>query len=160
IVLPGRGDGSFETFVRYGPSFTPAYVADLTGDGKADLVSDGTTMHIGNGDGTFGEATNLPIGGIPSYKRIGDFTVDGRNDIAVPDYPSATLLVYPGIPGGISPVPIRTPVGGRPYIFHSGDFNQDRKLDLMVVYLESGTLQVLEGNGDGSFLPGFTMPMQ
>ena len=163
VVLLGRGDGSFESFARYGRSFAPAYVADLTGDGIADLVSDQALMNIGNGDGTFGESTMLPIAGVVSYKRIGDFTGDGRNDIAVAlfeDYPSGTLLVYPGIPGGISSVPIRTPVGWRPYLFHTGDFNQDAKLDLMVVYLESGTLQVLNGNGDGSFIPGYTMPLE
>jgi hypothetical protein len=74
-------------------------VADLNGDGKADLIitySGGSThpvsrdVVLGNGDGTFGSTINVPNTGVPppaivpSMLVIADMNGDGRLDLVFP----------------------------------------------------------------------------
>lgn len=69
-VLHGHGDGTFDPPAAVYPSgglvplSTPA-LADFNGDGKLDVVIGNTltgniTLRDGNGDGTFGPATDYP----------------------------------------------------------------------------------------------------
>jgi hypothetical protein len=98
-LLLGVGDGTFS------PSVTleingiggVVVVGDFNGDGNADLAAtnflfyDGNpyggtnTMSIllGNGDGTFANATTQALGSQPNSAVIGDFNGDGRSDVAV-----------------------------------------------------------------------------
>src|SRR5262249_12608715 len=62
--------------------------ADLNADSKLDLVVanyDDATVSIlaGNGDGTFGRATNYLVSPKPSGLIITDFNFDGRLDVVV-----------------------------------------------------------------------------
>lgn len=98
IVL-GRADGTLA------PGYTvPAFeyplgvtVADVTGDGRPDLVMDhGPTMISvapGLGDGLFGEAHGYATRGATGEARVGDFTGDGRPDVFVPQGGVGELLV-------------------------------------------------------------------
>jgi hypothetical protein len=70
-VLLGRGDGTFKPPIFFMIPNDPAYpastveIADLTGNGKEDLVYEGgflTYVLLGNGDGTFGPATPIGLG--------------------------------------------------------------------------------------------------
>lgn len=95
-VLLGNGDGSFKTPVFYsapGFSFESAAVADLDGDGIADLVlsqfwSGGpASILLGNGDGTF-QAGKTVVANVPlssGYLAVADFNGDGLPDIALPN---------------------------------------------------------------------------
>src|SRR5262249_48269205 len=62
-------------------------IADLNGDGKADLVATytdpGVSILLGNGDGTFGPAVNYATNYGPQTVAVGDFNLDGRPDLAV-----------------------------------------------------------------------------
>ena len=56
-VLLGNGDGTFEEPKNYPTTYpcASASVADVNGDGRLDIITDGMDVLLGNGDGTFTE---------------------------------------------------------------------------------------------------------
>lgn len=98
-VWLGNGAGKFtfshSTFAGYAPAF--AAIRDMTGDGRNDIVvansPDSVGVLLGNGDGTFQPA--LPVAVLPwpyaygyvgsgaQALAVGDFSGDGRPDVAV-----------------------------------------------------------------------------
>src|SRR5262249_2343747 len=97
-VLLGNGDGTFQPAVKYAVGSYPASIIanDFTGDGLLDLaVADqgnvnsggtdpgGVSVLLGNGDGTFQPQITYSAGSGPSSIVAGDFTGDGRHDLAV-----------------------------------------------------------------------------
>jgi probable HAF family extracellular repeat protein len=109
-VLIGNGDGTFQPEIDYpvDPNLTPqaVAVADLAGNGKADVVTvndDGTpgpfgrstdfsagsvSVLLGDGDGTFRNEVSyaLPAASHPDAVTIADVNGDGIPDIVVADY--------------------------------------------------------------------------
>jgi hypothetical protein len=161
VVLMGLGTGQFAEPVTYpsGSSY-PAVVwpADLNGDRALDLVTsnyDGTmSALLNNGIGGFGTATVFPsgTGAYASQFVLGDFNSDGRQDIAIADYPGARLYTLTGNGDGTfqSPILLSTPI--RPRAIVAGDFNQDGAADLAIAGSDySGSLAVLLGDGNGTF---------
>ena len=87
-ILLGDGHGNFQppvtqqTFAGSYPG--PAYLADLDGDGKLDLVLavESSVLWLKNTGGAFGPATTLTaIGGDNRNFSIADFNGDGKPDI-------------------------------------------------------------------------------
>ena len=150
FVATGKGDGSFNTptfvaapsFVQsgqtdYSESLTNLWVADVNGDGKADVVytySDqaygvsayyqGVAVQLSNGDGTF------------------------------------------QAPKGIQMTSTTAPTNPMPMVVQAGDANQDGKLDLFVMQGTRQTggsvtekLQLYLGKGDGTFGSAMTPPV-
>ncbi len=86
IILLGNGDGTFQAPIDSSQSFFPTslngsgsyvrgwVVADFNGDGKPDLaanvVAEGVTVMLGNGDGTFQTAAYTPV--TMGYSRLDD----------------------------------------------------------------------------------------
>ena len=136
-VVPGNGDGTFQTALNYTVGTNPigVVVADFNGDGNLDLAvanygSGNVSVLLGNGDFTFQNAVNYSVGGAPNAIVVGDLNGDGKLDLIVSD--SNGFVVLPGNGDGTfgNKLVYSTTYGGVEYIA-VGDFNGDGKLDLV-----------------------------
>lgn len=166
-VLLGRGHGRFAA-----PSVYPGHngpgalaVVDLNVDGTSDLVAGNLnndyagltstiSVRMGNGDGTFGNATEVAVGRYSGVVLTGDFNEDGKPDLASVNAESRTVSVLVGDgAGGFSSI-VEYPTGDLPLGGTVGDMNRDNHLDIVVTNHQDNTVTILHGRGDGTFAPG------
>lgn len=159
-VLLGRGDGSFGILAEGAlarPIDWGAQLADLTGDGRLDLVtsmagpSSGGVIHVrpGLGDGTFGPGIESPITRHAEGIAVGDFDGDATPDIAYAYYElgyNRTGFLKGQGDGSFGPTQFLwssadDPVG-------AADFNGDGHLDLVALSAVWVTIYPGLGNGD------------
>jgi hypothetical protein len=140
LVWLGNGNGTFGAATHYSTNSTIHAVsaADLNGDGKLDLITDGVDVLLGNGDGTFTQGASVPL--LSNFEvpvAVGDFNGDGKLDVGVLNLPcrtcnsQVTLLLGDGKGNFRSPLqfPLSSPsVDG----FSAADFNNDGLLDYVV----------------------------
>ena len=162
VILPGNGTtalGAPRT-VGPGPDEGLALSADMDGDGKRDLVSqgsEGVLVYPGNGDFTFGTPASLPDMNGPIDGIIADLNGDGRRDLAVANVvASISIFLNQGallFTAADIAIPRATDVT-------SADVNRDGRTDLLVSAGRaeefgsaegSGFVLMLAGNGDGTF---------
>jgi FG-GAP-like repeat/Putative Ig domain len=155
VVALGYGKGAFNSAADlYAPGSGVA-VGDFNRDGKLDLAvaEDGVVaVWLGDGDGTFTQASGSPIsvGNGLSAIVVGDFNGDGKLDLAVADLSGNAVHVVPGNGDGTFQAPIPIAVGHGPAAMVAGDFNNDGKLDLATANGDD-TVTLLLGSGDGMF---------
>ncbi len=191
-VFLGNGDGTFQSEVSYasggyddtsalGLSY-PAYVADVNGDGKPDLLvvnelggSGGSGVIgvlLGNGDGTFQPVVGYGSGG--SYATslvVADVNGDGKPDLVVGNCGASGAGCLNKLPGAIGVLLNKGDgsfqaaksysTGGSQYLVHNGsitvaDVNGDGKPDLIEPNEGGDTVGVLLNNGNGTFRPAVT----
>ena len=179
-VLLGKGDGTFNALTPTAPfaqspcavftkqSNCAIAVGDFNHDGHADLAvtsGDDYTVSVlkGNGQGAFTPFAGSPIGtgNFPEAVKIGDFNNDGFQDLAVANANDGDVYVLLGNGDGtFTPAP-GTPVaaGGFPFFLAVADLNNDGKADLAVVNGRTNTVTLLQGNGDGTFTPFPSSPI-
>jgi hypothetical protein len=180
-VLLGNGDGTFQAAVAYGSgSFDALFVAvaDVNGDGKADLVvgncqadrcgngSLGGTVGVllGNGDGTFQTALSYGSGGQFAYSvAVADVNGDGKPDLVVANYCDGSRFCGNGSVGvllgnGDGTFRAAVPYSAKGFAdsIAIADVNGDGQLDVLVAdFLAPNSSRsrvgVLLGNGDGTF---------
>jgi FG-GAP-like repeat len=172
-VLLGNGDGTFQPALTYdsgGYLATSIAVADVSGDGKSDLIvtscaSNTTTICptpsrngvvgvlLGNGDGTFQPAVSYDSGGAGAWSvAVNDLNGDAKDDLAVADYSSScTVGVLLGKGDGtFQAVTVYGSGWSGAVSVAASDVNGDGAPDLLLS-CQGGEIAVLLGNGDGTF---------
>ena len=161
-VLLGNGDGTFQPQVTYAVGLFPDAIVtgDFTGDGRTDLAvvnsgiyPNGGTVSVllGNGDGTFQPQVTYAVGTHPDAIVAGDFTGNGRLDLAVANFLDKTVSVLLGNGDGTFQPQVTYAVGTHPDAIVAGDFTGNGRTDLAVANELDNTVSVLLGNGDGTF---------
>src|SRR5215510_11714641 len=152
-ILLGTGTGSFRAktdLLGTGGTGGSVVVGDFNGDGKLDLVLNGSTILLGTGTGSFGAKTDFNTVGSGSV-AVGDFNGDGKLDLAMANFDSNTVSILLGTGTGSFGAKTEFGTGGGPFSVAVGDFNGDGNLDLAVANFDRDTVSILVGTGTGSF---------
>jgi hypothetical protein len=170
IVLLGHGDGTFSPAngspITVGNFPEAVKIGDFNGDGIQDLavaIAKDNTLSIllGNGDGTFTEATGspVPVGSFPFFVAIADFDGNGTADIAASNEVGNTVSILLGNGDGTFTEAAGSPIPNfnyNPGPVIPADFNGDGNVDLAVSNFTPfnntlGNVNVLLGDGHGNF---------
>ena len=148
FVLLNRGRGKFSRRA-YRTEARPGdiAIADLNGDGAPDIVTDGVSVLLNAGDGTFAARRDYDPSG---WIAIGDINGDGKPDIAIANTDSVSVLLNAG-DGTFGDRLGYESTGPSPSSIAVADLNGDGKPDLAVTDEEVDTLSVLLNNGATGF---------
>lgn len=93
-----------------------------------------------------------------------DFNADGNQDLAIVNQATNNVTILLGKGDGTfteaTGSPISSGIGNGPVAIAAGDLNGDAKPDLAVVNQTDNTVSVLLNNGDATFTPSASSPLQ
>ncbi len=174
-VLLSNGDDTFTQAsgspIAVGQQPSAIVTGDFNADGNVDLVVTNFTdnsfsLFLGNGDGTFKQATGSPFA-LPSAvtgpiaMTATDINSDGNLDLAIVNQTTNNVSILLGNGNATFNESTGSPiaVGRSPVAIATGDLNNDSHPDLAVVNQTDNTLSVLLGNGDGTFSTATNSPL-
>jgi Flp pilus assembly secretin CpaC len=174
-VLLSNGDDTFKQAtgspITMGQQPSSIVLGDFNGDGIQDFAvtnfTDNTlSLFLGNGDGTFKQATGSPFAMPtaatgPIAMTSADFNSDGNLDLAIVNQTTNNLAILLGNGNATFNLATGSPfaVGAFPVAIATGDLNNDSHPDLVVVNQSDGSVSVLLGNGDGTFTAATGSPL-
>lgn len=143
-------------------------IGDLNGDGHRDLVSanlgnSNVSVLLGDGSGSFGAATEFPVGdnqwsGSPRSLAIGDLDNDGDLDLVTANAASNNVSVLLGDGTGDFATRVNFAVGSNPGSVAIGDLDSDGIQDLVTAQPRSDDVSILRGRGGGTFAAATQVP--
>jgi hypothetical protein len=162
-LLIGDGAGSFAPAVQYpvgngdGRADGVA-IADLTGDGHADLVvsrplANSAAVLVADGAGGFADAVRFPVGIGPSPVAVADVTGDGMPDILTANQVGSNLSVLPTDGAGGIGFAGNFATGTYTHAIAAADFDDDGRPDIATANAISNDVSVLIGDAGGEFAP-------
>jgi hypothetical protein len=155
----GLGGFAFELARQFTTARNPLGIAgvDLNGGGKPDLVTicpyGALSVHMGNGDGTFGGVQDLVTGSYPWAIASGDLDADGHADLVTTNTGNSLLAVHFGAGAGAFTAPLTLVTGTEPHGVTIADADADGHLDIVVAEHGPGTQTssiVAVHRGDGA----------
>ena len=174
-VLLGDGTGGFGAAASFSvaPGFESPYavaIGDANEDGHLDLATANTNISnesisllLGDGTGSFGTATTLPVGNsdlhVPESVLLTDVTGDGHADIVTANLNSSDLSVLAGDGTGSFAAAVSVPTDVGPVVVAAGDVNGDGVVDLVTVNQTAQSVSVLIGEGGGTFAASANYPI-
>lgn len=163
LIFPGNGNGTFGAPTTYDTPYltvTSIAVGRFNADTLNDLAftsygSKGIVVAMATGSGSFGSPTLLPAGLGPEHVLISDFYNIGYRGVAVTNFYSNTVSVYPGNGDGTFGPQICFGTGVYPTGLDVADFDLDGRLDFGMSCNDPGLISVV--NGSVGF-PGYFDP--
>lgn len=159
VILRGTGTGSFTEVERHALSAggqIQAYAADVTLDGRADIVAptyNGVRVFIGLGNGRFVSGPLTPVYALISAAAVANFNNDGIPDLVVTDAFTQRVILLHGNGGGSFSQLTTAVVGFGPEDVIAADLNGDGVDDVATADSFSFTVSVLLSNGQGGYAP-------
>jgi len=165
-VHPGRADGTFDTgaaVVSELKSFSAFVLGDVTGDGRADVLAQGTgapprvTVYAANDGASFTELATTQVFTF-THMHASDFNKDGHSDLLTGTGAGQPpqVWVWPGSPAGVADAPIFAAELWHYDVLRGGDVDGDGLADLTTA--QPGTPpQIFVHIGDGA--GGFGAPI-
>ncbi len=162
FIMSGDGTGNFIFTAAYnaGLNTNAVAVGDFNADGKLDaaVTNNGeggslgdVSVFLNDGVGNFSAATNFNAGTYPTALVTGDFTGDGKNDLAVANSGTNNVSILAGNGAGSFAAATNYNVGASPRGIAAGYFNGDTRFDLAVTNGADDTVSILLANGSGGF---------
>jgi FG-GAP-like repeat len=148
-VALNNGSGSFASPVTRAISLEQVLVADVVGDGKAEILatvfipSTVVIMQFQTG-GTFSVLQQVPTDSLPWGLTVADLNSDGKPDLAVANKFDNSLTVHLNTGTGSFAPLTRYFAGTRPDLVDAADFNSDGKMDLVVTSGDSNAATLFE----------------
>ncbi|MFH0964225.1 MAG: FG-GAP-like repeat-containing protein [Planctomycetota bacterium] len=175
-ILLGDGAGGFGAPTNFAVGKQPSSIAvgDWNGDGSADLAVANSaratdlkyyvSILLGDGAGAFGSQSLVEVGNTPMSVVTGDFTKDGRLDLAVANMGADTVSILGGTgTGAFALITTKAlPAQSQPVALAVGQFNNDDAntaindsdyLDLVVVNQLRDNITVFYNDGATGTFP-------
>lgn len=155
-ISPGGAPIPSQNEFAAGDAPSALLALDLNADTFTDLIvanrGDNTlSILLGNGDGTFQDATSVPNIDNPSALAAGDFNADGSLDLAITNESLNAVTILLGNGDGTFGAPSTFPTGAAPRAVIAMNTDLGGTLDLVVANHGDNNVSVLLGNGDGTF---------
>ncbi|HNN94216.1 MAG TPA: FG-GAP-like repeat-containing protein [Pseudomonadota bacterium] len=144
-------------------------IADVTGDGKPDVVSStvfgsAVLVYPNRGDGTLGTPVLSTLSAVSGYygSTVADVNKDGRADLLLVTStfgmmsPYSLSVFFGGTDGRFASTPVSTGLSEAPRLL-SRDVNGDGHADILTWSSARGEIGVLVGNSSGSFTAAGTV---
>ncbi len=146
LVYLGKGNGGFQSPVKYAAGLDPAFVvaADVNADHTPDLLvgtydpnwntngQSDVAVLLGNGNGTFKAASYIATESGPVSIAVADWNGDGMPDLAIAHCCSRVFATYmAGNGDGTFQAENDVPGAYAPYTVAAADLNGDGKPDLI-----------------------------
>lgn len=129
---------------------------DFNGDNKADVVFVGNpslVMFLGDGQGNFGSASNVNVGGVASSVAVADLNHDGKADLVLGSS-AASIRAVLGRGDGTFDAPVLYSASatgtGSASLAVVADFDGDLNPDVAALLSGVG-VSIVPGHGDGTF---------